>query len=158
MHLYPARLGSALPASVARQSSPPLSFSLSPLSFFPVLSCAPRLISGSSSSFVLPLPLSPAPRNRSTNLRTPRRRKDDVEEEARSYRRRRVPVVRFFSPLFFALSTELHATEKDHVHPAEMHSRFSIRIGDKDVTLLECCDRMRDRFVTLTLFASRSID
>lgn len=157
MHLYPARLGSALPASVARQSSPPLAPSLSPLSLFPVLSCAPRLISGSSSSFVLPLPLSPAPRNRSTNLRTPRR-KDDEEEEARSYQRRRVPVVRFFSPLFFALSTELHATEKDHVHPAEMHSRFSIRIGDKDVTLLECCGRTRDRFVTLTLFASGSID
>lgn len=29
MHLYPARLGSALPASVARQSSPPLSLFLS---------------------------------------------------------------------------------------------------------------------------------
>lgn len=39
MHLYPARLGSALPASVARQSSPPLTLFLSfpPSSALPVL-------------------------------------------------------------------------------------------------------------------------
>jgi len=41
-------------------------------------------------------------------------------EEARSYRRRRVPVVRFFSPLFPALgsrSSSLYA-ERDQVQPS----------------------------------------
>jgi len=45
--------------------------------------------------------------------------KEEVEE-ARSYRRRRVPVVRFFSPLFLALGSRLSAlyAERDQVQPA----------------------------------------
>lgn len=50
-----------------------------------------------------------------------------------------MPVVRFSSPLSPPLTTQVHATEKDQVHPAEMHSQFLIRVSDKEryITLLQ---------------------
>lgn len=37
------------------------------------------------------------------------------------------------------LTTQVHVTEKDQVHPAEMHSQFLIRVNDKEryITLLQ---------------------
>lgn len=96
MHLYPARLGSALPASVARQSSPPFSSLSRPLLR------SPSYIR----FFFFFVRLASSALSRATkSLRGPSDadEEEEVEEEARSYRRRRVPVVRFFSPLFFAL-------------------------------------------------------
>jgi len=148
MHLYPARLSSALPGSVAHQSS-------LLLSLFRVLFCAPRLISGSSSSSVSSLPFSPASRNRSMDLRTSKRRRNRRRKRGRKKKRKKkkkkkkhvltegdacLSCASF--PHSSLLSTELHATEKDQVHSAEIYFRFSIRIDDKDVTLLECYSRM----------------
>lgn len=156
MHLYPARLGSALPASVARQSSPPCpSFSLSrPLLrspsyirfFFFFVRLASSALSRATKSLHEPSDAEEKGRGggggggRSTFL----------PKETRACRA-------LLFPTLLCFSTELHATEKDQVHPAEMHSRFPIRIGDKNVTLLECCGRTRDRFVTLTLCIGVSI-
>jgi len=134
MHLYPARLGSALPASVARQSFLPScpSFSLSRSFLLSVSSYIRfffvRLTSSALSRTTKSLHgLSDAEKER---RRRKRRKKKHVLTEGDAC----LSCASF--PHSSLLSTELHTTEKDQVHPAEMHSRFPIRIGDKDVTLL----------------------
>lgn len=156
MHLYPARLGSASPASVARRSLS-LASSSFPL-YHPPPPPIPVLHQVLLLSFVslfrsLSLPRHEiAPRTFGRSVK-----KEEEEEEARSYRRRRVPVVRFFSPTLSRSrrrAPRIENDQKDQVHPAEMHSRFPMRICDKNVTLLERCGRPWDRFVN---FDSASI-
>lgn len=147
MHLYPARLGSASPASVARQSLLAcVSFSFSRSRPLPSAH-SPSCIRFFFFFVRLALPLSPAPRNRSVDLRTLKRR--------RSRWRKKEHVLTegdaclscaSFPPLSSsssscALDGAAHTAEKDQVHPAEMHSRFPIHADDKGVTLSECVAR-----------------
>lgn len=137
MHLYPARLGSALPASVARQFSPPLV----PLSLFSVLFYAPRLISGSSSSFVSPRPLA----SRATkSLHEP----SDAEEEGRGGGGRSTFLPKETRACRALLFPTLLCSRQSSTQPKKIrYTRqkcilgFRYAYSDKDVTLLECCDR-----------------
>lgn len=123
MHLYPARLSSALPVSLDLFSS---------ISLLSLLHCPSYIRFFLRLLHSLTLCLSCYTKS----FHGPSNVKEKEEKEACSYRRRRVPVVCFFSP---TLLTELQGTEKDQMHPAEMHPSFPICLGDKRVTLSECC-------------------